>query len=165
MAKQEGIAATDPKILQAVVQEVDAARDTLELVLQFVGALPIRSHDELIRATGGESAVTFRGTKFDVRAFADLIPSVLFPVESLEQLVALAALAVEQVPGNVGHDFTDQETARRLMRRVSLKNLAPVGLLGPPIAGTGFRGGRQSQLTSGFGGAADYVQRSTEEGQ
>jgi hypothetical protein len=166
MANKEGSAAVDPKNLQAVVEEVDDARDTLELVQQFVGALPIRSHDELIRATGNESAVHLRGGKFDIRAFADMIPSVIFPVESLEQLVTLAALAVEQIPGNVGYKLSDPEAARRLMRRVSLKNLAATGVIGPPVAGSGFRGGEQAGLASGYSGSApNYVQRPSGEGQ
>lgn len=169
MAKQENSAAADVELLRYIVEEVDAARDTLELVQQFAGALPIRSYDEAIRAMGSEGVVRFRGARFDPRAFEHLVPSVVFPIETVQQLVSLAAQMVERIPSTVGNDLSNPETARRLMRRASLQSLAPSGRIGPSLGGAAFQLGQSNRMSAGFasfgGISTDDAQATSEEGQ
>ena len=110
---------------------MDAARETLQLARQVVDHLPLRSLDDVVRAVGEDGRVRFRSGSFNVRAFGALIPSILFPVDTVEKLVTLAALVATHAPKTAGLDLSDPGSARRVMRRAAVESLLPDGRIGP----------------------------------
>jgi len=130
----------DLELLRLVVAEVDQARDALELVEQVADLVPINSYEELVEGVGNDGLIRFRGARFDLRAFEAMVPAVVFPVISLQQLVSLAAHVAALIPGTVGSALDDPERARLLMRRVSLRSATPTGRIGPTLSGARYRG-------------------------
>lgn len=112
-----------------IIDEVDEARETYELVEQLIPALPIKHFGDLRDATAGE--IRFRGNPFDIGVFEDLLPDVLFPIDDVEKLVQLAYQAVQAAPPHITYDLEDPANARREMRRSLIRRLVGDGGLRP----------------------------------
>jgi hypothetical protein len=85
-------------LLEIVLEEVGEAHDVRELAQQLVHALPLRSFDDVIKALGEQATITFRGRPLDIRKFALMVPTVVFPVDSPRKLVVLLHEAVKLAP-------------------------------------------------------------------
>lgn len=119
------------EVLRLIVEEVDAARDTYELVSQLEHALPIRSFEDLRKAAGEKGELRFRGTTFNVAEVEGLLPPWAFPVEDLRALVERVAHAVRLTPPDFAVDRTNPDFVSRQMRRQLFGGI-PNGL--PPHA-------------------------------
>jgi hypothetical protein len=138
----------DYEALAMIVDEIDAARETYDLFQQLSPHLPIRSFEDLAKVGDGEGVISFRGEKFAVSTFEDVIPEIIFPVEDQRKLVQLLVEVVRNAPPHVGRDLSDSEQAKRLARRLSLQ-MSGGGRIGPPLlAPAGFGGGRGPRLAT-----------------
>ena len=138
MPKRETSAATsrlsNNKLLQLVVEEVDEARETYELAVQFAKGLPIRSFEDVLRLIDRGQGVNFADNFTISSSSPRLVPSVVFPIEDLESLITLLAYAVRNAPkGHAVTELTEAGDARRQFRRLGILGL-PVGRLGPSPA-------------------------------
>lgn len=115
------------ELLALVVDEVDDARDVYQLAEQLAPHLPIKSLDELVRATDGRQ-LRFRDAPFEVESVRPQLPGIAFPVEDLAGLVEKLGLLVRIVPPSLGVDFDGPDAARRQLHRDG--GIAP-GLLSP----------------------------------
>uniref|UniRef100_Q01Z12 Uncharacterized protein n=1 Tax=Solibacter usitatus (strain Ellin6076) TaxID=234267 RepID=Q01Z12_SOLUE len=129
----------DAALLQMIVDEVDAARDTLELVSQLQRELPLRRFDDVRRALGPEGLLHFRGQKYPVGWFENAVPSVLFPIEDVRALVERMANVVRLIPDHVGASPDTAYGLERAQKRMWFQppNGLPPGVLssGPTPAG------------------------------
>ncbi len=110
------------ELLQLIVEEVDAARDILQLAEQLAPLLPIKSFDDLVRAEE-KGRMRFRDTPFDIESLRAHIPAIAFPIEDARGLVERLGYLVQIVPEHLGVDTTSREGMRRQMRRSGM--LAP----------------------------------------
>lgn len=153
MAKNPNSGKDDLETLTLIVHEVDEARETLELVSQLAPRLPIKSMREL----AGNGPIRFRGEDYDLGHFTSLVPDFLFPIDSLGNLVQLAALAARMAPPQVEFDHDDPETARRLMLKVLAARSGAIGGMRVPNMASGLGMGpgaprhRTEQSTNGEG--------------
>lgn len=125
---QQKISKND-EITRLVLEEVDEARETLELVSQLVSALPLKGMADVAKAMNGK--ITFRGNTFAVEAFVGLVPEILFPIDDPEKLVRLAYQVVLAAPSTITYDMEDPVIAKREMQRAVLRRLVSDGGLGP----------------------------------
>lgn len=132
MAK-ESQSSPDAEFMRLIVEEVDEARETMELVSQLAPRLPIKSAKELV----GEGVIRFRGEDYDVKNFAAMVPAFVFPIDSKEKLVQLAAMAARMAPPQVEFDHDDPETAKRLMLRILSSRSGAVGTMRAPFMQSG----------------------------
>jgi hypothetical protein len=102
-------------LLKLIIEEVDEARDIHALAVQLLPHLPIRSFDELVKATAGKE-MRFRDMAFDVESLRDHIPSIAFPVQDAAGLVERLGHIVRVAPPHLGVDVTTPAGARRQMR-------------------------------------------------
>lgn len=140
-------------ILQLLVEEVDEARETHELVMQLKEALPIRSfHDIITACSKNEGDIIFRGKPFDVSLFEEVIPSIIFPIEDIRTLIELVYIVVIRLaPKYITYNLEIPENAKRHVRRSQMKMLIPSGAIGPvsvqmPEAGLPGRLGPKEEL-------------------
>lgn len=106
------------ELMRLVIDEVDQARDIYQLVEQLAGFLPIRSMDELAKATAGKQ-LRFRNADFDVDSLAGHIPSILFPVDDVQGLVERVGHIVRLAPPALGVDLESPDGVRRRLRHSS----------------------------------------------
>jgi hypothetical protein len=102
------------ELLRLIVDEFDDARDAFNLAQQLAPFLPIRSMEELIKASGGK--LQFRDTAFDPETLRAHIPAVAFPVEDLPGLVQRIGYLMRVVPPHVGVDFNSASGASRRLK-------------------------------------------------
>ncbi|HZZ62896.1 MAG TPA: hypothetical protein VFE63_17325 [Roseiarcus sp.] len=122
----------DRDLLRIIVEEVDEAREVHELARQLIHALPLRSMDDVAKAVGGHGNITFRGVPYTVANFANVVPSVLFPIDSVEKLVTLLAATVRLAPRRLPRG-PDDGYAKSRLRRLGLFGLGGrIGLMGNP---------------------------------
>jgi hypothetical protein len=122
---------SNPDLLRAIVDEVDEAREVHELAQQLAHALPLKSFDEIGKALGSQGMITFRGVPYKAADFVDVVPSVLFPIDSVEKLVTLLAATVRLAPRTLRRG-PDDAHQRAKLRRLGLLGLGPIGVLGRP---------------------------------
>jgi hypothetical protein len=109
-------ASQQDELLRLVIEQVDDARDLLQLAEQLAPLLPIKSFDDLLR--GGEKGrMRFRDTPFDVSTLRPYVPVIAFPIEDLRGLVERLGYLVRLVPEHMGVDISTPEGMRRQMRR------------------------------------------------
>lgn len=104
--------------MQLVIDEVDQARDILQLAEQLSDFLPLRSMDELIKATDGKE-LRFRDATFTVDSLAAHIPSIAFPVDDVRGLVERLGHLVRMTPSAMGVDTESPDGIRRRLRQSS----------------------------------------------
>lgn len=151
MAKNENTPAAtrpvDTKLLQLVIDEVDEARETYELATQFAKGLPFRGFEDVAKLVNPERGIKFRGEYYDIKQFAGMIPSVVFPIDNLESLITLLAYAVRSAPKRPAvTEPTDAEDARRQLKRLGILG-STMGRLGPNLAVMGSLGVGQAWTT------------------
>jgi hypothetical protein len=121
------------ELMKAIIDEVDEAREVLELAQQLAPALPLRSFEDLHKAVGQQGKIIFRGNAFNVRAFEALVPSLFFPIDDLPKLIALLYETVRLAPTTVTYSDKDPEHAKRRLRRLGIVGmLGKIGQLGFP---------------------------------
>jgi hypothetical protein len=107
---------SDQELMRLVIEEVDQARDIYQLAQQLAPFLPIRSVDELIKATG-EKEFRFRDSDFVIdEAVGANLPRIIFPVEDVSSLVERLGHVVRMVPPALGVDLESPEGIRRRLR-------------------------------------------------
>jgi hypothetical protein len=140
----------DLDLLRTIVEEVDEAREVYELAEQLERHLPLRTFDDVVKATGDRHAVVFRTNPIEVGQFAALVPATLFPIEDTTTLVALLYQAVRLAPSHIQYPESDVRNAKRRLRRMGLAGL-PTGQIGKapgPLLHTRPHGGtEQRQMT------------------
>lgn len=134
MATEKQSTVSEGDLLRLVVEEVDEAREVRELAQQLIHALPLRSFDDVVGAAGTKGIIKFRGHEFHVGKFRPLVPSLLFPIDTPQKLIALLYETVRLAPGTIRYNSTDPQTAKRQIRRL--------GLIGLPGTALGSRRGR-----------------------
>lgn len=107
-----------------VIDQVDDARDLLELAQQLEQYLPIESFKHL-DAQVGDRSLQFRDSDFDLRSLGHLIPPIAFPVMSLSGLVERLGEVMRLVPPHLGVDVESEKGARRVLR-----SQGPLGMFG-----------------------------------
>lgn len=127
-------------ILKLIVEEVDEARETYELVMQLKAGLPIRSFDDIRKSCADHKTIKFRGNVFDLDTFEDRMPSFIFPIDDIRKLIELVYVAVESAPRTIEYDMEVPENAKRRIRRQQLQSLIPTGVIGPARLGKGGAG-------------------------
>lgn len=105
------------EMLRLIVEEVDGARDILQLVRQLEPALPIRSFKDLRRLTKDGGAIQFRSVEIDLDFYEGFMPDYAFPIEDLRGLVARVAQLIRMLPPDLGKDPNDPENMRRMMKQ------------------------------------------------
>jgi hypothetical protein len=115
------------ELYRLVVEEVDQARDTFELVSQLQRGLPIMTFDDIRRVLGGRETVTFRGHEFSLDAIEAQLPEVALGINDLPALVRRVATLVRMVPDSIGLDPSDPATAKRALRRMEAFGWPPNG--------------------------------------
>jgi hypothetical protein len=116
-------------LLAVVVEEVDEAREVLELAQQLVHALPLRSFEDVVKAVGTKGTINFRGSPRPVQNFAEHVPGILFPIDSVQKLVTLLYETVRLAPAWIKYNDNDPAYAKRKLRRMGILGLKQ-GLLG-----------------------------------
>lgn len=122
----------ETELALCILNEVDEAREVFRIGRQLVGIMPIKGFDQL-RKLG---AIEFRGYKYGMAQFADLIPKTVFPIEDAQKLVLLLQQAVRIAPPPSAEDMEDDEMSARLLRRMSI-GMTSGGRIGPPSPGVG----------------------------
>lgn len=131
-------------MLRLVVEACDDARDVYELAQQLAPLLPIKKFANIEKL----KTVKFRDQEFEVAMFADLIPSVAFPIDDVETLVRRVAGLVDAVPDFVGVQPDSSEFLRRQVERLAM----------PGVQASGFpKGVRPSQARKAFEDAGRIV--------
>lgn len=102
------------ELLRIVVEEFDDARDAFHLASQLAPHLPIRSLDELVKATGG--TLQFRDVSFDPETLRTHIPEMAFPVDDLTGLVQRIGYLIRVVPPHLGVQTDSESGARRQLK-------------------------------------------------
>lgn len=120
----------DLELLQLIVNEVDTARDTLDIVNQLRRELPIRRFDDIRRAVGSEGIIRFRGQTYPISWFEDMLPSIVYPIEDLRVLVERTSHIVRLIPDHVAGSPDSPQGTRRYLHTAWLQ--PPNGL--PPRA-------------------------------
>lgn len=115
------------ELYRLIVEEVDQARDTFELVSQLHQGLPIMTFADIRRALGGRETVTFRGHEFSLDPIEERLPEVALGINDLPTLVRRVATLVRMIPDSVGVDPSDPATARRALRRMEAFGWPPNG--------------------------------------
>ncbi len=130
----------DADLYRLIVEEVDEARETLELVGQLREGLPIKSFEDL-RAASREGTLELRGERHPVDQFEDYLPAFVFPIDDLPTLVSRVALFLKAVPDSFGRD--DPRRAKGDLRRLGMLGLpngwpnnAALAGVGPPTRGS-----------------------------
>ncbi len=113
--REQGAGMAERDLRDLVIEEVDDARDIYELASQLQRFLPIKSFDELAKAAG-EKRLRFRDSEFDVESLRGVLPSIAFPAEDAEALVARLGHLVRVVPRSLGVDAESDQGARRIAR-------------------------------------------------
>jgi hypothetical protein len=126
------IDAADQELLAAIVDEVDEARDVFELAKQLTHALPLRSFEDVVKATGPKGTINFRGKPYTITNFTDMVPEVLFPIDSLTKLVTLLAATVRLAPAHLRLSWHDESSARVRLRRLGILGVQGIGVMGKP---------------------------------
>jgi hypothetical protein len=119
-------------VLRLIIEEIDGARDVLQLVRQLEPALPIRSFKDLRQAANDQGQIRFRDVQIDLDFFEGMMPEYVFPIEDVRGLVARVAQLVRLIPPHMGRDPTSQENMRRMLKQLPA--------LGPGLANTFTRG-------------------------
>ncbi len=107
-----------------VIDQIDDARDLLELARQLEKYLPIESFKHL-DAQVGDRSLRFRDSDFDLRSLGHLVPPIAFPVTSLSGLVERLGEVMRLVPPHLGVDVESENGARRVLR-----SQGPLGMFG-----------------------------------
>jgi hypothetical protein len=134
------------KLMAAVVEEVDEAREVYELARQLAHALPLETFKDVTKAVGADGMITFRSNPRPVRNFADYVPGVLFPIDTVQKLVALLYETVRLAPAWIRYNEDDPKHAKRKLLRLGILGLRE-GVLGRG----GYSGPSQRMA---YGGAA-----------
>lgn len=133
--KPQSTATASPELLKVIIEEVDEAREVLELAQQLAPALPLRSFEDVHKAVD-KGKIIFRGNEFNVRAFTALVPTLFFPIDDLQKLVALLYETVRLAPTTVAYNPNDPSHAARRLRRLGIVGmLGKMGQLGAPPGG------------------------------
>jgi hypothetical protein len=119
------------ELLAIVLEEVDEAREVLELAQQLVHALPLKSFEDVIRALGTDGMIKFRGNPRPARNFAEYVPGILFPIDSTQKLVTILYETVRLAPPFIKYNERDPNYAKRKLRRMGILGLRQ-GMLGRP---------------------------------
>lgn len=106
------------ELMRLVIDEVDQARDIYELAEQLSEFLPIRSMDELVKATEGKE-LRFRDARFTADSMVGHIPSIAFPVDDVKGLVERLGHVVRMAPPALGVDLESPDGIRRRLRHTS----------------------------------------------
>ncbi len=106
------------ELMRLVIEEVDQARDIFQLAEQLSDFLPIRSMDELVKATDGKE-MRFRDATFTADTLAAHIPSIAFPVDDVRGLVERLGYLVRMAPPALGVDMESSDGIRRRLRQSS----------------------------------------------
>lgn len=106
------------ELMRLVIDEVDQARDILQLAEQLSDFLPIRSMDELVKVTDGKE-MRFRDATFTTDTLAAHIPSIAFPVDDVRGLVERLGYLVRMAPPALGVDLESPDGIRRRLRQSS----------------------------------------------
>ena len=131
-----------------IVQEVDEARETYEVVMQLMKAFPIGSFKDIQKVFGDKGTITFRGNPFEVDMFEGKIPDFIFPINDIRSLIELVYMLVRAARPTISYDMKIPENAKRHVKRLQIKSLIPSGAIGSaafPIGAGGALG--ESQLT------------------
>ncbi len=104
--------------MRLVIDEVDDARDILQLAEQLAGFLPIRSMDHLMKETEGKE-LRFRNATFTVDSMAAHIPSIAFPIDDVKGLVERLGHLIRMTPPALGVDLESPDGIRRRLRKSS----------------------------------------------
>lgn len=119
----------DHKLMVEVVEQVDEAREVYELARQLAHALPLRSFEDVKQAVGPDGMITFRGNRRPVQNFAEYVPGVLFPIDTVQKLVTLLYETVRLAPAWVKYNEDDPKYAKRKLLRMGILGLRQ-GVLG-----------------------------------
>jgi hypothetical protein len=122
---------TGPKhqeLLALIVEEVDPAREVLELASQLVHALPLRSFEDVVKAAGGSGSLRFRGRSVGVHGFVEAVPEIIFPIDTEQKLVTLLYETVRRAPPWFRSE-SDTGAASRRLRRLGILGVQQ-GVLG-----------------------------------
>jgi hypothetical protein len=121
------------ELVAIVVEEVDEAREVLELARQLVHALPLHTFEDVVKAVGPKGTISFRGRHSAVANFAGVVPGVLFPIDSVHKLVTLLYETVRLAPPSITYSDSDPAHAKRKLRRLGLLGLrqGSLGRRGP----------------------------------
>ncbi len=131
MSVKQSSDSSEHELLLSIVEEVDEAREVHELAQQLVHALPLASFEELVKAVGPKGTINFRGSPHAVANFADVVPEVLFPIDTVPKLVALLAATVRLAPATLRYSDRDEKYARIKLRRLGILGVqGSIGVLG-----------------------------------
>jgi hypothetical protein len=122
-------------LLKIIVNEVDEAREVLELAQQFAHAIPLRSFKDVVKALGDRGVIAFRGREFQVGPFGAHVPSFLFPIDSVKKLVTVLYEAVRRAPKHIRYSDKDPRYAKISLYRNTVLGL-PVETADPPRPGS-----------------------------
>lgn len=128
MPSKSGNSTDHQALLAVIVEEVDEAREVLELAQQLVHALPLQSFEDVVKAVGPKREITFRGNPSTVANFAQLVPDILFPINTVEKLITLLYETVRLAPRRIRYSDDDPRHAKRKLRRLGILG-ANVGVL------------------------------------
>jgi hypothetical protein len=117
---------SEAELLKLVVEEFDEARDAFQLASQLAPHLPIRSLEELVKATEGK--LQFRDVVFDPASFETQIPEMAFPIVDLPGLVQRVGYLIRIVPPHLAVDPNSESGVRRRLKNVG-QLTAGIGLV------------------------------------
>lgn len=133
-------AAERDNVHRLIIDEIDQARDVLQLVTQLQRALPLKSAADLRKVADEKGQVQFRDGTFDIAEILEVIPEIAFPIEDLRSLVERVALLVSVIPAHLGVDMNNPDRVKRRMRRQLVSGMTGVSLraaAGGPLVGAG----------------------------
>jgi hypothetical protein len=133
-------AAERDNVHRLIIDEIDQARDVLQLVTQLERALPLKSAADLRKVADEKGHVQFRDGVFDIAEILEVIPDMAFPIEDVRSLVERVALLVSVVPEHLGVDINSPDRVKRRMRRQLVSGMKGVSLRagpGGPLVGPG----------------------------
>ena len=139
-------AAERESIHRLIIDEIDQARDILQLVTQLERALPLKSVADLRKVANEKGQVHFRDATFDIAEILEVIPDIAFPIEDVRALIERVAMLVSIVPDHLGVDINNPERVKRRLRRQLLSGMQGVPLRASPGPGGALVGGGPGRL-------------------
>ena len=85
-----------------------------------------------MKAVGPKETINFRGRPYTVANFTDMVPEVLFPIDSLTKLVTLLAATVRLAPAHLRLSWHDERSAKVRLRRLGILGVDGIGVMGKP---------------------------------
>lgn len=114
--------------LKLIIDKSDQARETLQLVEQLEPLLPITCFEDLTKIKS--RTIRFRYGEFDIRMFEEMIPSIVFPIQSTKDLIERVAAMIGTLPKHLALNHKDPAFIRREMNRLAMPGVQANGL--PP---------------------------------